>query len=390
MSSRKIHALSERYSCEIDIATEQTWSELLLTFEDGNIYQTWQYAAVVGDKRNLSRMVLKLDGTVVAMAMVRVKKIPVLGFGVAYVFWGPLWRRKGFEPDTEHFRQAVRAIRNEFVCKRGMTLWVLPLLVDDASAFYDAILAEEGLSATEEVVRGRTIVMDVSPQLNDLRDGMASHWKRELKVAEKNKLRLVEGTDEELFERFIEMYREMVSRKKFVEPNNIYQFKEIQSRLPEPLKMKVLLCESTAGICAGAIYSLIGNSAIYLFGATSNTGMKSRGSYFLQWRIIEELKQQDATAYNLNGINPTANPGTYKFKNDLAGTHGKDVFYVGRFDAHPNRMSSFMIGLGGSVRKVRRTVARKVKEGWLSNLKKHSEVESSTKPAPALKDIETV
>ena len=243
---------------------------------------------------------------------------------------------------------------------------------------------------TEEATRGRTILMDLSHPLSSIREGMASHWKRELKVAEKNKLQLVEGTSEELFDRFIEMYKGMVSRKKFVEPNDIYQFKDIQSRLPEALKMKVLLCESSAGLCAGAIYSLIGNSAVYLFGATSSAGMKSRGSYFLQWRIIEELKQQDATIYNLNGINPTVNPGTYKFKNDLAGTCGRDVFYVGRFDVYPNGMSSFMIRLASSLRKARRTVAKRMKAASPTSEKKPHEVETPTGPTPAGKEIETV
>jgi lipid II:glycine glycyltransferase (peptidoglycan interpeptide bridge formation enzyme) len=390
MSSPKTRALSASYSCEIDVATEQTWTGLVLKFEDANIYQTWQHGAVVAGHRNLSQVVLKLDGSVVAMALVRVKRMPVLGVGVAYVFWGPLWRQKGDAQNVEHFRQAVRALRNEFVCKRGMTLWILPVLIDDVSSTYNAILAEEGLLPTEEATRGRTILMDLSHPLSSIREGMASHWKRELKVAEKNKLQLVEGTSEELFDRFIEMYKEMVSRKKFVEPNDIYQFKDIQSRLPEALKMKVLLCESGAGLCAGAIYSLIGNSAVYLFGATSSAGMKSRGSYFLQWRIIEELKQQDATIYNLNGINPTVNPGTYKFKNDLAGTCGRDVFYVGRFDVYPNGMSSFMIRLASSLRKARRTVAKRMKAASPTSEKKPHEVETPTRPTPAGKEIETV
>ena len=390
MSSPKIRALSASYSCEIDAATEQTWPELLLAFEDANIYQTWQHGAVAVGHRNLSQVVLKRNGSVVAMALVRVKRMPVLGIGVAYVFWGPLWRQKGDAQNVEHFRQAVRALRNEFVCKRGMTLWILPLLIDDVPSTYNAILAEEGLLPTEEATRGRTILMDLSHPLSSIREGMASHWKRELKVAEKNKLQLVEGTSEELFDRFIEMYKEMVSRKKFVEPNDIYQFKKIQSRLPEALKMKVLLCESSAGLCAGAIYSLIGNSAVYLFGATSSAGMKSRGSYFLQWRIIEELKRRDVTIYNLNGINPTVNPGTYKFKNDLAGTCGRDLFYLGRFDAYPNGMSSFMIRLATSLRKARRTVAKGMKAGSPTSAKKRHEVETPTRPTPAAKEIETV
>src|SRR5436189_1342 len=83
--------------------------------------------------------------------------------------------------------------------------------------------------------------------------------------------------------------------------------------------MKIMLCKSGDEHCAGLVCSAIGKTAIYLFGATSNAGMKSRGSYLLHWKLIEWLKQNRFSVYDLHGINPVRNPGTYKFKNDLAG-----------------------------------------------------------------------
>jgi hypothetical protein len=350
MSNRTPRPLAAGYSSEIDAVDEQTWCHLVQRFDDGNIYQTWPYAAVVGGRSNMSHLVLKLRGEIVAIAQARIKKLPVVSLGIAYVQWGPLWRRTGSHANAEIFRQAVRALRNEFVCRHGLTLRLFPVVFESDAVDFTAILAEEGLSSIGQETRGRTILMDLAPTLADLREGMSSHWKRELKAAEKNNLEFIEGSSEELFETFIGMYKEMVSRKKFVEPNDIYQFKQIQSRLPESLKMRVLLCKSGAGLSAGAIYSRVGNSAIYLFGATSNAGMKSRGSYFLQWKIVETLKQQGAALYNLNGINPDKNPGTYKFKNDLAGKHGRDVYYVGRLDSHPSRIRRIYIEFGDHLR----------------------------------------
>ena len=81
--------------------------------------------------------------------------------------------------------------------------------------------------------RSRTILMDLSPSLDDLRQGLRPHWQRELKVADKQKLEIIEGREDELFEMFIEMYREMVARKKFSEPNDIKEFRTIQRQLPQ-------------------------------------------------------------------------------------------------------------------------------------------------------------
>ena len=168
---------------------------------------------------------------------------------------------------------------------------------------------------------------------------MKAHWKRELKRAERNDLAVIQGSDDELFGTFIDMYKETVSRKRFAEGNDINQFRLMQAQLPDNLKMKIMLCRSSTGVCAGLVCSTIGKAAVYLFGATSNIGMKSNGSYLLQWTLIERLKKDGCAVYDLNGISPARNPGTHRFKCDLAGVHGKDVYFMGRFDSQAGVLS---------------------------------------------------
>ena len=148
----------------------------------------------------------------------------------------------------------------------------------------------------------------------------------------------------------------MVSRKRFVEFNDINEFRSIQGLLPEKFKMKIMLCRSGDELCAGLVCSAIGKTAIYLFGATSNTGMKSRGSYLLHWKLIEWLKQNRFSVYDLHGIDPVRNPGTYKFKNDLAGKNGKEVFFLGRFDSYANVLSYWCVECGDTLRTIYRTL----------------------------------
>jgi lipid II:glycine glycyltransferase (peptidoglycan interpeptide bridge formation enzyme) len=122
--------------------------------------------------------------------------------------------------------------------------------------------------------------------------------------------------------------------------------------------MKLMLCTSPAGLCSGLIASTVGDTALYLFGATSAVGMKSRGSYLLQWRFIEKLQAMGIAGYDLNGINPDANPGTYKFKKDLGGENGKDVRFLGQFDCRDSWLSSTLVKAGESARAVRRALGR--------------------------------
>lgn len=349
--------LGQGYTVEVDTCDDGTWSQILEEFDDASIYQTWSYAAVIAGRRKTSHLILRKNGDIVAIAQARIAKLPFINAGIAYIHWGPLWRRRATEMDVDIFRQVLRALRNEFAYKRGLVLRVFPILFDNDPASLSEILTEEGFSPVSSVARGRTILMDLSPTLEELRGGMGSHTKRELKTAGRGGLEVIEGTGEELLETFIGIYTEMVSRKNFVEPNDINQFKLIQSQLPEKYKMRITLCKSGQELCAGLVYSAVGNTAIYLFGATSNAGMRSRGSYLLQWKAVEDLKQKGVAIYNLNGINPTTNPGTYRFKKDFSGKNGKDVYYFGRFDSRGSFLSYSSVACGEAFR----TVAWKLK-----------------------------
>ena len=300
---------------------------------------------------------MKEKGRVIAIAQSRIVKAPLIGAGIAYVMWGPLWRPRDARADAEEFRQAIRALRNEYACRKGLLLRLYPILFDDEAPCFLSILAEEGFTRAGAEQNSRTIIMDLNRPLDELYRELRPHWQRELKIAEKQKLEIVEGSEDELFEIFIGMYREMVARKKFHEPNDIDEFRTIQERLPVESKMKVMLCRSIEGVCAGLICSVVGGTAIYLFGATSTAGMKSRGSYLLQWKLIEWLKRGLVPRYDLNGINPETNSGTYKFKRDLAGNKGRDVRFLGRFESCESMVSLACVSVGERLKSMSRTLS---------------------------------
>jgi lipid II:glycine glycyltransferase (peptidoglycan interpeptide bridge formation enzyme) len=347
-------ALAPGYTSDVDNIDERTWYEVFRSFADANVYQSWAYGAIIAGRRNLSHLVVRRGGEIVGIAQVRLARIPLTNIGIAYVLWGPLWSIKGQSKDSEVFRQVIRSLRNEYVFRRGLSLRLAPHIVDDGGETFSNILKDEGFTASDRK-RSRTMLMDLGAALEDLRGGMRAHWKRELKVGEKNSLDIVLGTDDNLFAQFTSIYREMVARKRFIEPNDIDQFRVIQQMLPDALKMQILLCKSGDDVCAGAVCSVMGNSALYLFGATSNAGIKSRGSYVLQWKVVEELKRAAIPVYDLNGINPDTNPGTFKFKSDLAGANGADVHFLGTFDAQGGVLSRLCIEGWKSLKEKRRS-----------------------------------
>lgn len=125
----------------------------------------------------------------------------------------------------------------------------------------------------------------------------------------------------------------MAQRKKFTNIVDISNWVNIQEKLPGQYKTKVMISFSDGVPGAGAVCSAIGNTGIYLFGATNEVGMKDHGSYLIQWKMIEWMKEIGCKKYDLHGINKFTNPGTYSFKKGLTGKNGREYQFLGEYDA---------------------------------------------------------
>lgn len=320
------------YTAAIDTIDQSEWAKIIDQFSDANVYQTWSYDAIRCGEENISHLVLRVDDNIIAAAQARIVRLPLIGWGVAYVRWGPLWQVRNQTADPRVFRLAVRALRNEYVCRRGLILRIFPELYEDNSNLCLDILLEEGYAKAPESGRFRTLILDISPSIEELRKKLDQKWRNCLNRAERNELEVTEGTDDSLFLEFIGIYQDLLRRKKFQEPNDINEFRLIQSKLPAESKMRIFLCRSKGITSAGAIFSAIGDTGVYLFGATNDRGLADKGSYLIQWKAIQWMKSRGCRFFNLNGINPLKNPGTYHFKAGLAEKGGRDVYYLGRFD----------------------------------------------------------
>lgn len=350
------------YSVEVGSLDKGSWHHILQTFDDANIYQTLSYEATRSGEDRISHMLVRKDGEVVAAAQSRITTLPFTSIGVAYVRWGPLWNRSGRPQNRNLFAIALRALRNEYACRRKLCIRVLPRIFDEQSGDFESAFAQEGFGLlTEEPVQ-RTLLLSLEHPIEELRAGLDQKWRNCLNRAEKNGLQILEGTSDELFGSFVDIYKEMHDRKQFVETSNVNEFRAIQRDLPESLKMRVAIALSDGRAAAAVVCSDIGDTGVYLFGATSDAGLSTKASYVLQWRVVAHLKSRGVKLYNLHGINPATNPGTYKFKLGLCGRRGKDVHYLGTFESSDSLSSRVVVNLATTTRRLYRNTKRAIRE----------------------------
>lgn len=310
------------WQVEVDRATPAEWSQMLDLFDDASLYQTWSYGAVRWGKENLSHLVLKRNNEVVAIAQLRIVRPTKLKFGIAYLRWGPLFQRRGGELDIQAIQRMARSLEAEYVSKIRLLLKVVPNGFEGSSR---AEVFQSAFSNFKTEFRTahntyRTSLLDLSPPIEQLRKNFDKKWRNQLTTAEKNGLTVVVGTGKKEFRTFCDMYREMRNRKTFDTTVNILEFEQIREALPEHHRFRILICKQDAIPVAGLVASAMGDSAIYLLGATSDAGLKAKGSYLLHWKLIQSLKENCVKFYDLGGIDPEGNPGVYHFKRGFSGS----------------------------------------------------------------------
>jgi lipid II:glycine glycyltransferase (peptidoglycan interpeptide bridge formation enzyme) len=341
---------TSQWQVEVDRWTPDKWSQMLDLFNDANFYQTWSYGQVRWGRKSLSHLVLKRGGEVFGIAQLRIVRPTRFNFGMAYLRWGPLCERRGKPLDSEVVGRMADALDAEYVRKRKLFLRILPnaFVGSSRAAVLQSAFCRFDSEASVPDNMYRTFLLDLAPGLEELRKRLDKKWRNMLSRAEKNNLKVIAGSGSAEFRTFCLIYNQMRKRKTFETTVDVEEFARIQEELQEPHRMRILICEDRGVPMAGLVASAMGDSAIYLLGATSDDGLNSKGSYLLQWTLIKWLKENGIRWYDLGGIDPRVNPGVYSFKK---GFSGADVTQLSPMVACTSVVSSAVVRAGLAIQR---------------------------------------
>lgn len=342
-------------SPEIDQVDKHAWHQIIQRFDDAHLCQMWSYGATRWGEDKLSHLVLKTNREIVAAAQVAIIKIPVVAAGVAYVKWGPMWRLRGTRRDLEICRHTMIALREHYAARRKLLLRIMPTEVDDDNGAMRSILESEGLKRRYGLPEARHWRIDLSRSAEELHKNLKRNWRYCLTRAEKFNLEITESTGTDALDTFFQLYDEMQCRKSFVDFSDINYFRKFQTDLPEPLKVRVLVCWYHGEALAALAVSLLGDTGLALYGATGNRGRQMGASYFLDWWTTNWLRDQGYRWYDLGG---SGTPGVSFYKAGLAGKDGKITEFVGKFDSPGSLRSRIVVELGESLRSAYRSALK--------------------------------
>jgi lipid II:glycine glycyltransferase (peptidoglycan interpeptide bridge formation enzyme) len=331
--------------------SREEWQKRAPDFFDYNYHQLWDFGIACARRIGAAseHIAVEQDGQILGLSDVRIKKIPLARTGVAYINGGPLVRKSdGSEDDL--LRAVLKKLVMEYVQNRGMVLRIrIPVGTPEWMTRQNKIFTSAGFSVSRNIKPYRTILLDITQSLEQLRKNLEQKWRNNLKRAEKVDLPFQRESSMEFFNRFLSLYRPFIQRKGFDVDLSPDFYMEVQNALEIQERFQVALCEYNGNWIAGHISSLLGDTAVNIFRANDEVALTHRASYMLQWQGICYAKEYGCQRYDLGGIDPDNNPGVYSFKKGMG---GEEVTIPGPFEFYPTSFKRVVVCLGEKLYRV--------------------------------------
>ncbi|HWW49050.1 MAG TPA: GNAT family N-acetyltransferase [Xanthobacteraceae bacterium] len=298
---------------------DDKWHAAMSRFSDIHYEQTAIHAANKRSERT-SNIVVRKGGVLLGGARVGLLTVPIINRGLALVRFGPFWRRSGTRSDEASYRTVVQALIDEYCTRRKLYLIVRPRPHLEFYPVEARLLEELGFRGSQSSVLDHYFV-NVALSADEQKKSLDKRWRYNLKLGDANDLNITISDDEADFRTFQKIYAEMVERKRLNYPGvDLPQAIPDLVRLPSQMKMRVALAHHDGEAVAGAVFSIVGDLAYYVFGATNDKATELQAGYILQWRLVEWLRDNGGITWcDLGG---TGDRGIQQFKKGLAGKRG--------------------------------------------------------------------
>lgn len=318
----------------VDSLSDQEWDRTFAAFDDLHYEQMAAYCKVQWGGKRSSSLLLRRDGEVVAGARVVLLSIPSLGKGIAWVRFGPQWRRKNREVEPELLEAILLALREEYCARRGLLLAILPRPDPDYGKMVQDTLTELGFVDHKRYDDWDHYLVNLTLGEKAQLANMSRHWRRSLRKTEDYNLDIRFVEDEEGFRTFETLHDSMVTRKNASRTGPIHLLYGMRAAFPSDV-LKLVLVSHQGKPVAGAVFAVLGDTAYYILGATSDDALPLSAGLAMQWWIVRWLSQHKGLRwYDIGGT--AGQKGLRVFKSGLTGREGRIVPVPGEFQTWDN------------------------------------------------------
>ena len=330
---------SGRFPAEVVERPAAEWDALAAGFGDMCMEQTIAFMGARWSKLHPLGLLLREEGVAepVAITLVLLVTLPVIGAGMAYVKFGPLWRKASAATDPQILYAMLEALKHEFSGKRRLLLRIMPPADPGQEEIWRDALARTGFVFHAQASDRERYLVDLTLSEEEQLASLGASWRAHLKKASREleieELPLASGLPV-----FLSLYRGMLARKRFADHHGIGDLPKIAAQAGSAIGMRLFIASYRGNPVVGSIVIGSGERVFVPFSATSDEALALRAGYALRWAIIGRLRGSGVRWLDLGGAEGDAGLRSYKLGN--VGKRGRVAEIPGEFDFSPNSLSS--------------------------------------------------
>ncbi|HLL29313.1 MAG TPA: GNAT family N-acetyltransferase [Xanthobacteraceae bacterium] len=330
----------EPYRREIVSEPGAGWDRLTAGFADMCLEQTMAFAGARFGAERSTGIILRAaeGGEPVAMALAVVATLPVLGLGLAYVKFGPLWRRRGASADASHLGLMLAALKREFAERRGLAVRIMPPADPGHEDGWKRALAGANFTFHAAASDRERYLVDLTLSEGEQLKSLGSKWRYNLAKSAIDDLDIHEASLEDGLPEFLGLYREMLTRKQFADRHGVEDLPAIARAAGSALGMRLFFASHGGRPVIGSIIVGTGERVFVPFSASSEKALELRAGYALRWTIMERLRGTEARWLDLGGTEGDEGLRHYKLGN--VGKRGRVAEIPGEFDFAPSALAA--------------------------------------------------
>ena len=315
---------------ELCLLSATQWDRLSAGFDDLVIEQTGTFCAARWGSSKTECVGFRVNGEIVAGAAAMVTKAPFLGTGIAIIKWGPQFVTAGQQLSRDLLTSFLRAMVREFCEERGLHLTIFPVASPETSEVIVDCLSEVGFSEGPKLAAPLRYLVNTDCTPDQLSGSLDQKWRYNLRKAKQKDLKIGFDNTEDGIHIFMDLYKQMYTRKGFLDSSGIATLPTLFRDLPDGIRPEIVIVRHEDEVVAGGVFFLGAGMASYMFGATSDRALSLNAGYAMHWWIAEDLCRDPRVKWLDLGGNDL-DEGLHRYKKGMVGKAGLIIENPPRF-----------------------------------------------------------
>ncbi len=318
---------------QVTLDQKERFSQFLQQSPYGHFLQTWEWGEVKAKTGwEPLRYMVEEEGRILCAVSLLKRKLPLVNGYILYAPRGPVFDLKDEKLLDFFLREVKRVAKKE----KAIFLKIDPAIEDQDCG---RILRNKGFLNAErgknfEGIQPRFVMrLPLEATLEEILAGFHHKTRYNIRIAERKGVEIRIAESKEELKDWYEVLLETAERDNFLVRSSKY-FEEIWDQMKEPGLTRLFLAYYEGEMIAGTLAFLHGDTAWYLYGASSNRHRQVMPNYLLQWEMIKWAKEEGCTLYDFRGVSGDMDPsnplyGLYRFKK---GFNPELVEFIGEYD----------------------------------------------------------